>query len=145
MGPSRRPLRFSPMSPLARSAKPKNRFPSRSTQSLRSNSGKPLSLFAFDWMGQALRSPSRITFPDIGTTGKYRPHLRSLIPYFIRRGKDAYSQPFEFFRKKPTVRRNRNIAKEMEKYQVPMTAPDGKDKGNNKLLMSALATRSNGK
>ena len=40
---------------------------------------------------------------EIGTTGKYRPQFRSLIPYFIRRGKDAYSQPFEFFRKQPTV------------------------------------------
>jgi uncharacterized protein YydD (DUF2326 family) len=40
---------------------------------------------------------------EVGTTGKYRPQFRSLISYFIRRGKDAYSQPFEFFRKQPAV------------------------------------------
>lgn len=31
--------------------------------------------------------------------GKYQPTLRSLISYFIRRGKDAFSTPFEHFRK----------------------------------------------
>ncbi len=38
---------------------------------------------------------------EVGATGKYRPQFRSLITYFIRRGKDAYTQPFEFFRKQP--------------------------------------------
>lgn len=31
--------------------------------------------------------------------GKYQPTFRSLISYFIRRGKDAFSTPFEHFRK----------------------------------------------
>lgn len=39
----------------------------------------------------------------IGATGKYRPQFRSLISYFIRIEKDAYIQPFEFFRKQPEV------------------------------------------
>ena len=30
---------------------------------------------------------------------KYQPHFRALISYFIRRGKDAFSTPFEYFRK----------------------------------------------
>lgn len=34
---------------------------------------------------------------DDGDT--YRPTFRGLIPYFIRRGRDAYSNPFEHFRK----------------------------------------------
>ena len=33
---------------------------------------------------------------------KYSPSFRALIPYFIRRGRDAYSQPFEHTRKQPT-------------------------------------------
>jgi uncharacterized protein YydD (DUF2326 family) len=32
-------------------------------------------------------------------TGKYRPSFRALISYFARRGKDAYSKPFEYIRK----------------------------------------------
>jgi uncharacterized protein YydD (DUF2326 family) len=31
--------------------------------------------------------------------GKYRPSFRALISYFARRGKDAYSKPFEYIRK----------------------------------------------
>jgi uncharacterized protein YydD (DUF2326 family) len=33
---------------------------------------------------------------------KYNPSFRSLIPYFMRRGVDAYSTPFEHFRKQGT-------------------------------------------
>ena len=40
---------------------------------------------------------------DFDTTGKYQPTFRSLIPYFIRQGKDAYIQPFEFFGKQTLV------------------------------------------
>jgi uncharacterized protein YydD (DUF2326 family) len=35
----------------------------------------------------------------IKETGKYRPTFRTLISYFSRRGKDAYTKPFEFMRK----------------------------------------------
>jgi uncharacterized protein YydD (DUF2326 family) len=37
--------------------------------------------------------------PQGGSVGQYVPTFRSLISYFIRRGKDAYSTPFEHFRK----------------------------------------------
>lgn len=33
------------------------------------------------------------------TEDPYKPNFRSLISYFIRRGKDAFSTPFEYFRK----------------------------------------------
>lgn len=33
---------------------------------------------------------------------KYSPTFRALIPYFVRRGRDAYIQPFEHTRKQPT-------------------------------------------
>jgi len=32
-------------------------------------------------------------------TSKYRPTFRALVSYFVRRGKDAYSKPFEYIRK----------------------------------------------
>ncbi len=35
--------------------------------------------------------------------GKYAPSFRGLISYFIRRGRDAYSNPFEHHRKQKTV------------------------------------------
>lgn len=37
--------------------------------------------------------------PFRDSTAKYQPSFRSLISYFIRRGKDAYSNPFEHYRK----------------------------------------------
>lgn len=39
----------------------------------------------------------------VGGAGKHRPQFRGLISYFVRKGRDAYSQPFEFFRKQPPV------------------------------------------
>lgn len=34
---------------------------------------------------------------------KYAPQFRGLVSYFARRSRDAYSTPFEYFRKQPTV------------------------------------------
>ncbi|MEM7555025.1 MAG: ABC-three component system protein [Cyanobacteria bacterium P01_A01_bin.84] len=41
---------------------------------------------------------------------KYQPTFRSLIPYFIRRGKDAFSTPFEHYRKQPEWNKQVNNA-----------------------------------
>ncbi len=38
----------------------------------------------------------------VSDTTKYRPSFRALISYFARRGKDAYSKPFEFMRRQKT-------------------------------------------
>ena len=47
-----------------------------------------------DFLGVAM-----FDLPARGSAGKWSPTYRSLISYFLRRGKDAYSTPFEHFRK----------------------------------------------
>ena len=47
--------------------------------------------------------------PEISSL-KYGPKFRSLINYFACKGKDAYSTPFEFFRRQPAWSRQVNTA-----------------------------------
>lgn len=47
-----------------------------------------------EWLGQRW-----FGLPETWPEGKYRPSFRSLVSYFVRRGKDAFSTPFEHHRK----------------------------------------------
>ena len=46
----------------------------------------------------------------IGATGKFRPTFRGLISYFVRRGREAYINPFEYFSKQKPVQRQTLVA-----------------------------------
>ncbi len=59
-------------------------------------SGRP-SLKIADWIG--VLGTMMFGLPVGGFDADYAPTFRSLISYFIRRGKDSYSIPFEHFRK----------------------------------------------
>jgi uncharacterized protein YydD (DUF2326 family) len=61
-----------------------------------------------DWIG--LLGNLMFGIPPGGFDVDYAPTFRSLISYFIRRGKDAYSTPFEHYRKQKEWDRQANNA-----------------------------------
>ena len=77
------------------------------TPKLDSSSGM-LSLDTKEWVG--LLGAAMFGLPAVAKKGAYTPTFRSLISYFARRGRDAFSQPFEHFRKQQEWDKQVNIA-----------------------------------